>query len=357
MLSRSWYVCLTLGTHVIEILIENSKITPYRKKTKFGIIKDVSKDGKGGKMIFSVKYKKKDGSLDFIEVEAESRAAVSSILEQRGIAAIEVDDACGWNRSKSSLKPSAGGHGKSSMAFKCFLVGLLLVALGVVGLLWFCTSPSTEKSEIEKSPVKIKEVTPANVKREEPRVQKERVKPKSVEDAMANLEEQPKTEIVKRTISPEEWDRLTNRTFKTGTEQLMSWVFTTELGDMPMPIPPIGEEEKRDIAAILISENPINEEKDDEMTKVCKEQVQLAKKEMAKYVGEGGDPDEFLQYYFKELKRAFEFRNDAIQQCEELAEEDPAMASEFVKRINEKFAEEGIKAIPDTYSEKDEIEE
>lgn len=170
----------------------------------------------------------------------------------------------------------------------------------------------------------------------------EKENPKKVEDVVAKLDDKPKIKV--RQITPEEWDRLTNRTFKTGTEQLMSWVFSVTPGDMPMPIPPIGEEDRKNLAAILISKNPISE-KDDEKTAFCKEQVDFAKKEMAKYIGEGGDPDDFLQYYFQELKLAFDKRNDAINQLQETHEEDPELAEQLREAINKKFEEEGIKKI------------
>lgn len=124
----------------------------------------------------------------------------------------------------------------------------------------------------------------------------------------------------------------------------MSWIFTTEVGDMPMPIPPISKEDRENIVAMLISKNEIKDT-DSERVKDCKEQVQLAKKEMIKYLKEGGDPDDFLQYYYQELKSSFELRQDAIRLAEELYEEDPEAGSEYVDKINERFADQGIKPI------------
>jgi mevalonate kinase len=66
---------------------------------------------------------------------------------------------------------------------------------------------------------------------------------------------------------------------------------------------------------------------------------------MIEYIKQGGDPDEFLQYYFKELKSAFELRNEAVSQISEVWEENPELAKQFLQKVNEKFTEEGIKLI------------
>lgn len=227
------------------------------------------------------------------------------------------------------------------------LAGVVVVAvLGVAAYFIFCSDGGRSVDDgAGRDRGKIKEVKPAKVRSAESEVRSARKeKPKTVEEIVASLDDKPKPTIKVRQLSPEEWDRLTNRTFKTGTEQLMSWVFSVQPGDMPIPIPSIGEEDRKNLAAILISKNPISE-KDDERTAFCKEQVDFAKKEMAKYIGDGGDPDDFLQYYFQELKLAFDKRNDAISQLQETNEDDPELAEQLREEINKKFEEEGIKKI------------
>ena len=126
----------------------------------------------------------------------------------------------------------------------------------------------------------------------------------------------------------------------------MSWVFTVEPGDPPPPIMPIGIEARKNLAAILISKNEIKDSDSDRVA-FSKEQVDRAKKEMAKYIGDGGDPDEFLQYYREELKLAFNKRRDAMEQIEEVAEEDPELAKDLRKKVNEYLESQGIKKIPE----------
>ena len=226
------------------------------------------------------------------------------------------------------------------------IAGVVVVAvLGLAAYFIFCSDGGQSVDDgAGKDRGRIKAVKPAKTKVQPEEKQKEKSKPKTVEEMVASLDDKPKPPIKVRQISPEEWDRLTNRTFKTGAEQLMSWVFSVHPGDMPMPIPALGEEDRRNLASILISKNEITE-KDSEKTAFCKEQVDFAKKEMAKYIGDGGDPDDFLQYYFQELKLAFDKRNDAINQLQETHEEDPELAEQLREAINKKFEEEGIRTI------------
>ena len=301
-------------------------------------------------MIFSAKYRKSDGTLDFLEVEAESRAAFFAELKARGINAISISDGPikpeGWKRRRNASRSSGNGQIKPPPVVKGICAGLFVVALVVGVCCWFFSrSSSTGNEKFEQVPMvgegeaSLPPQTPSVTK-----VKKEHVRPKTAEEALTILDDPVKPEIKKRELTPEEWDRLTNRVFQTGTEQLMSWIFTTEVGDMPMPIPPISKEDRENIVAMLISKNEIKDT-DSERVKDCKEQVQLAKKEMIKYLKEGGDPDDFLQYYYQELKSSFELRQDAIRLAEELYEEDPEAGSEYVDKINERFADQGIKPI------------
>ncbi len=249
-----------------------------------------------------------------------------------------------WNGSDGvktpqiEKKPPKGGKG--IIAGVVIVVAALVVFFGVRTL-------KSEAPEREAKSEKIPDVQPVKsfkVLDQTISTAKDKRTVSKVESALDKLDEVERPKIKVRQLSEEEWFTLTNRTFKTGVEQLMSWVFSTTVGDMPMPIPSIGEEEKKNIVGILLSDNPITD-LDDEKSKFCKENVMAAKKEMMKYLKEGGDPDEFLQYYFQELKYAFDKRNEARSQIQEAWEEDPEVGKEFLKRVNESFIEEGIKII------------
>ena len=233
---------------------------------------------------------------------------------------------------------------KRSHGAWCLVLGAFCLVIGLgVWLLW----PEGERGEVAATSERgrIKEAKPAKARSAEREVRSaKKPKPKTVEEAMANIEEKPKPEIKKRELSPEEWNRLTNRVFKTGTEQLMSWICQITPGDMPMPIPNISKKDRDNIIAVLFSKNEIRET-DSEKVKFCKEQVDAAKKEMISYIKQGGDPDDFLQYYYQELRSCFETRREAIRQAQHLFDEDPELGRAFVEKVNEKFEKDGIKQI------------
>ena len=132
--------------------------------------------------------------------------------------------------------------------------------------------------------------------------------------------------------------------FKSGGEQLLSWICETEPGDMPMPMPRLEGEDLQNVALMLVEKNePL--ETDSEEIAAVKENLKAAKEEMRKFIKAGGDPNDFLQYHNDQLIRCFEFRNEALQQVAELYEEDKSLARDFLKKLNERFDSEGIKLI------------
>lgn len=251
----------------------------------------------------------------------------------------------GWNKPSAANQPEVKKGTKSPSVFRGIVVGAIAVLLGALCIWLFSGGDDAPKAKPDKAR-RIKEVAPAKA----PKARPEPVKGEPVEEPETNKYSElwkklgVKPQIKVREISPEEWYRLTNRTFRTGLEQTMSIMFSTEPGDMVLPPFPMSDEDKKDIVAILISKNEVTD-KDDEMTALCKQQVDRAKKEMAKYIGEGGDPEGFLQYYFEELRLAFDKRNDAMEQLRETKEEDPELAEELRQEINKKFEEDGIKPI------------
>ena len=297
----------------------------------FGIIKEMKN--------WDVTVRGVDGKPEVIIISAETRNDVFAELKKLGKNAIRIEESLG-KKPRKAKKSAASVKGRG-------LVAAAIVVLGAALVMWWMTqgekpSVRTDKA-IEKTRI-IKEEKIAVKEKAVPKAKKEVKEDPKIEKALAGLGNIEKPKIKVRELSPEEWLRITNRVFKTGTEQLMSIVFSTEPGDMPMPIPPISDEDKQNIVSILISKNPINEA-DSEKIKFCKENVALAKKEMVEYLKEGGDPDDFLQYYFQELKSAFELRNAAVDQIRETWEGDPELGRQFLEKVNEKFANEGIKSI------------
>jgi len=139
-------------------------------------------------------------------------------------------------------------------------------------------------------------------------------------------------------------DATTNRTFRTGTEQILSWIFSTELGDMPPPVPKISNFDLVHMQEILDLNNEVTNG-DDEKTIDAKRSVQAAKDELKKYLEKGGNPDEFLEYYRDELQSAYLERKTAQQEVMMVLQGEPELASSFLKEVNNRLAKKGIKTI------------
>ena len=260
-----------------------------------------------------------------------------------------------WNNSDNSAKKNPiSRRGRSLPASIKYLLAGSIVVFGVFVLMWSLLPTSEEAPVDNGKDALLKENHPhkseSKSKRSAAIRRAEVVRTgDKVADAVAQVEAIEPLRIAARPkVGPGP-----HQTFKTGMEQLMSWVFSTEVGEMPMPIPPIPEEDLNNIAAILTSKNEVDE-KDSERAAECKALVDYAKKEMIKFIKDGGEPDDFLRYYHRELRKAFEMRNEAIDQVEALRAEDPELAIAFAKRINEKFEEEGIKRIEEYPDEEDE---
>ncbi len=303
-------------------------------------------------MNWNVTYRSKDGRQEVVQIEATDRKALFAELANRGISAIKVEEAKGKLR-KVNRGSRLGARGSGIV--KGLVAGAIVVAAGVAAIFFLDTAAGGKAIRSDRKGGKIAAVDPEKSKRLASKV--EYFAPAKtgdkLADALAEVAAAEEALTIKQPPKVKIPPGYTNRTFKTGVEQLMSWVFTVEVGDMPMPIPPIGDDDREQLAVILVSKNEIKDD-DSEMAAFAKEQVDYAKTEMAEFIKQGGDPDDFLQYYFAQLRHAFEFRNEAQQQYYDMLEDDPELAEEFAKKVNESFDEKGIKHI---FTEADENEE
>lgn len=153
-------------------------------------------------------------------------------------------------------------------------------------------------------------------------------------------------------MNPETWFHMTNKTyntkqyFRTSLEQSLNAIFNWQIGEEP-PIHPgvIPEWEKKKLVEILLTTKKPDKD-DSEQTIVNKEMVGLAKQELTKYIEEGGDPDDFIDYYYTELKKAYNRRQVTIELVKEtISKESPENARDFFEAANNKLIEEGMKPI------------
>ena len=310
----------------LQHFLDNRQKTPI-----FGIIVAMKN--------WEVTVRNADGRAEVLVISSDTRNGVFAELKKLGKSAIRIEESP-HKQVKMFVLHRGLGMGLAILAAVIAVIGVGLAVWLMMGRVENSVEVTGKKEGVAKER-KIARQKTAVFKKDKGTASPKKI---MIDEALVNIGKLEKPKIKVRELSPEEWLRITNRVFKTGTEQLMSIVFSTELGDMPMPIPPISEEDRQNIVSILLSENQINDA-DSEKIKQCKENVALAKKEMIEYLKAGGDPDSFLQYYFQELKNAFELRNAAVEQIREAWEEDFELGRQFLERVNEKFANEGIKSI------------
>lgn len=140
-------------------------------------------------------------------------------------------------------------------------------------------------------------------------------------------------------------------------EQVMLSIFSRERGDMPPPLPRLSPNELKDLAATLIYKDTIKET-DSPNIAFQKEALLEAKAALRNYIKEGGSAEDFFAYYHGELVKNYYKRLDAQRLIIESTKNDPPdVTEELCRKINEDFAQKGIKKIvnPNKFKPKSEI--
>lgn len=298
-------------------------------------------------MTFTITYRSQSGALQREVVEAANRAAALEQVKSRGITPVSVKEG---GTLDAAVKVAAG----RPVWIKGAVAGLLVVLCAAIA--WFALKPDEQKP-----------VPPPVKKAAKPKVEKPRApKPPPVTNVVKKVEqpEEPDPAIVarreklKKMTPAERLDFLfeearqkpidlspsTNRAFKTGVEQVMGWIFTTRLGNLPPPLPPIMIRDEAHMAEILVANNPALEG-DSEKVKDAKQMVELAKKELRQYVLQGGDVREFLQYYHGQLVDAYKEWSSTQRTVMKAIHEDPDAAAAYIEEANKTLTEKGIKPL------------
>lgn len=254
----------------------------------------------------------------------------------------------GWNgsdgRGRSIVKPKKR---KSKLPLMVWAI-IIPLLLSVVYIHFFrSTCSDYETTERNLNITDAKPTISKQSARVRPR-KKYQTKPKSVEEAVQRIEDSQ--EAIKITALSQTVKNVPRCIFKTSSEQVLSWLCRISPGEMPVPIPYLDDESSKQLISVLTRNNDVSPD-DPVWVANLKEAVDAAKVEMSHFIKEGGDPNEFLQYYYDELLKAYETRNMAEEICYDLAEEDPETAKEFVNKINEKFSNQGI--LPISFEDKE----
>lgn len=135
--------------------------------------------------------------------------------------------------------------------------------------------------------------------------------------------------------------------FNSAAESVLAELFTTELGDMPPPLPTISFRDEADLITHIDKMYEI-EKDDSDRTKLHKETLNLVKKELDEFMRDGGDVNDFLQYYDSQLDQARELylmsqqNVSKIVNDEELSREETI---EYIKAVNKQLSAKGIKPV------------
>lgn len=133
--------------------------------------------------------------------------------------------------------------------------------------------------------------------------------------------------------------------FENPTEQLIADLFTTTVGDVPPIIPEIRDQDEASIIMVIDKMHKISDEDDDEAA-YAKETVNLAKRELDKFMREGGTANDFLQYYSQVLMDAHEeYQQSRVFIHKSIRDGEPEVTLGVLERVNQRLAEKGIKQI------------
>lgn len=282
--------------------------------------------------------------------------------------------------SEASFAKQSGYRGaKKPSPVRGLVAGLVVVGLAAGA--YFAFFSGAEKPQDEKTAEKerglIKEVKPAAAPKYAEKVEKAE-KPKKAEKPIwerpmpAGLDEgqqqvwknrcyyEKKLATDKRLQKFLANAKPTKSTFNSGVDQVLDWIFSCKVGDgVPPPLPQMGEIERNHLDVLLDS---VNEIKDDDSPEIAerKKMVDEVKKELKKYLDEGGKMQDFMQHYYNELVQARALKTEARVQINKMIDEnpnDPGVALEFTEKTNALLENRGITPVELTEDQKEEIAE
>lgn len=256
-----------------------------------------------------------------------------------------------WNGSDErggAGTPQTGGAKGGRPYAKGLLAGLLVVVAGA-GAWYFATCGGGRPDAAatpERKGGKIAEAKPAAA----PKAAEEKAQePDPKAELRAKLAKMTKAERLEYFLEqakkrPLDLTPSTNQAFRTGTEQILSWIFTLKVGSVPPPLPPIPIRDEAHMAEILVSDNPALEG-DSESARHAKEMVELAKKELRQFVKQGGEVGEFLKYYHGQLVQAHQEWQDCQRSVMQMIRDDPDLAPDYIREVNKRLSDKGIKPV------------
>ena len=252
-----------------------------------------------------------------------------------------------WNKPSSVPQPPPKKSAPPALK-RGLLAGLLVVALGALGLYLFSNGEATSSSLQKKERGRIKEVAPAAAPKS-PEVEKEG-KRESVGGSKAGKKG--------KEALPSERRQLTGAALRIAEAEKLgikpkfeheSECFLAMYAEpgKPVPPPPISKQLIEDMKQALIE--PIRvEEGDSEETAALKSVVQGMKKELIAFIKDGGD----IEGYFKELDKRQQHEydmyaeaNTSLMKMVNDPDASPEESYEYFKKVNETLDQRGIRRL------------
>ena len=295
-------------------------------------------------MLYTAKYRAQDGTLKEISVDATDRSDAIVQLNNKRIHPITL--------KKSDKKREQQPYNHQSRLHSKLVnwaIVFILTALAIVFIKYFLSGEGSRNSKpanktlsrIEKKPNialtnKIANQV-NNIETDKPSVPSH--KEVSRDTGMSEIERR-RWEMTNGCLVVSRSKPI----HKNATEQMLDFIFNTEVGLMPPPCPKLPKHELKNIQQILDTAL-ISSEEDDEALAERKETIELAKKELKDYLSQGGTPDEFFTYYHAQLMKAFNERQMMQTAVVKIAQEDPLVAKEYLEEVNASLRDKGIKEI------------
>lgn len=268
-----------------------------------------------------------------------------------------------WNQMKQdSASGKVSNGGMEGTLLKGIIAALIVVACAA-GAWWMLKGKEeptkVPKNQIAKKSSQLEAVKPAAA----PKIKEET----TVEESVVAKERKERAEKLRSMTPAQRIDFLfeeakrkpinlnppKGQMYATSTEQVIAMLFTTPLGNTPPPLPPVSIKDEAHLAEILINRVEVKEGDSDKVAE-GKRMVQLAKEELKKYIKEGGNIQDFLQYYHGQLVEANNELRMSRQEAMRVVREDPLIAREYINTVNKRLEAKGIKKlnIPPGYLKK-----
>jgi hypothetical protein len=283
-------------------------------------------------MIFTVKSRAKDGSVAEECIEAVNRSECIAKCKAHGIAPISVREASG--KTKRIQKDTSTRTTGINSVVK--LIVAIVVPVTITAVIWCYIGNNPNSHKASAKEIKKTSIAQSPKGNKSKTVCVDEKKPNEGNSASLETTESAtaENEVSDEQTSGNNSGPLQKQIFKSGTEQVISWIFMCPVGSMPPMLPALPENELVNINDILDIPNKINDE-DDEKTSLVKETIEAVKSELKRYIKDGGNVQEFLKYYHRKLVEAHERSNLARKELSSIVREHPELAEQFRNEVNE----------------------